>query len=311
MNAEYREEPESRQRHPVSSAPHRSTGGARIDGLTLGPVEFESPLERHALATLALCHDVLGIESQPEGIYEAEGRVRVYHPDFGLRLASGLRLLLEVKSLAHLVRATALARYLPIARWFLARDRGFAFLTDAQIEAQPRFDSVRLLVRYLAGDLPGAVRARALAALADGPRPISELLRGDDAVDLAAIYTLLARRALCFDWRAPLDARTVVSLPDQPFEGLRLADILHSTRFGPLLAELALGRRPEDQPRLAAAAAWRPPRRAPGPFGFVGGPGGGVPLRDLDPAERLPGTPWRRRARVPGGAAPPRGGGDR
>lgn len=64
MNAEYREEPESRQRHPVSSAPHRSTGGARIDGLTLGPVEFESPLERHALATLALCHDVLGASSR-------------------------------------------------------------------------------------------------------------------------------------------------------------------------------------------------------------------------------------------------------
>lgn len=215
-----------------------------------------------------------------------------------------------MKSLAHLVRATALAHYLPIARWLLAQDRGFAFLTDAQIEAQPRFDSVRLLVRYLAGGLPGAVRARALEALVDGPRAISELLRGGDAVDLAAIYTLLARRELCFDWQAPLEARTVVPLPNQPFEGLRLADILHSTRFGPLLAELALGRRPEDQSRLAAAAAWRPPRRAPGPFGFVGGPGGGAPLRDLDPAERLPGTPWRRRARVPGGAAP-RGGGDR
>lgn len=311
MNAGYMNEgSEPRRRHPVSSVPHRSTGGARIDGLTLGPVEFESPIERHALATLALCHDVLGIESQPEERYEVEGRPRVYHPDFALLMASGLRLLIEVKALASLVHAAALDRYLPIARWFLARGQGFAFLTDAQIEVQPRFDSVRLLVRYLAGAPPGAVRARALEALADGPRAISELLRGDGAVDLAALYTLLARRELCFDWQAPLEARAVVSLPNQPFEGLHLADILHSTRFGPLLAGLAVGRRPEDQSVLAAAAAWRPARRTAGPFNFVGGPGGGAPLRGLDPAERLPGTPWRRRARVPGGAAP-RGGGDR
>lgn len=291
----------------VDSVPHRSTGGASIPGLTLGVVEHESSLERHALATLALCHDVLAMESQPGECYEFDGTLHTYHPDYALLMASGQRVRVEAKSPACLVREKALAHYLPMARWFRANGQPFVFLTDAQIEARPRFDSVRLLCRYLAGTLPDSVLPRIQEKLQTGPRPLAELAAPEAGLPLVALYTLLARRHLCFDWNAPLDIRATVSLPGQPYGGLHLADVLHSTRYGHLLAELALGRRPADQSVLAAAAAWRPRRRDLTPFNFVGGHGGQAPLRDLGQGECLPGTPWRRRDHAPGGATPQSG----
>lgn len=161
--------------------------------------------------------------------------------------------------------------------------------------------------RYLAGTLPDSVLPRIQEKLQTGPRPLAELAAPEAGLPLVALYTLLARRHLCFDWNAPLDIRATVSLPGQPYGGLHLADVLHSTRYGHLLAELALGRRPADQSVLAAAAAWRPRRRDLTPFNFVGGHGGQAPLRDLGQGECLPGTPWRRRDHAPGGATPQSG----
>lgn len=63
-------------RNPLHAALHRAARGGTVPGLAAGPLEYKSPIERLALATLILCHDVVALEAQPAESYEADGVVR-------------------------------------------------------------------------------------------------------------------------------------------------------------------------------------------------------------------------------------------
>jgi hypothetical protein len=283
----------------IECSPHRSTGGGSIEGLTLEwDAQYESPHESNTLATLPLCHDVLSVESQASK--QPCGDEGHHIPDFTVKTSFLSRKLhLEVKAIASLVRKDSLEKYRLVGKAYYERGEPFAFLTDAQLEESPRFGAVRLLTRYVTSVVAETVLGRAKAVLADGPLPIPEL-KAKASLELVDVYTLIARRHLTFDWTTPLSQDTVVSLPDQPFEGLKLANILRATRFGPLLAELALGRGPTDQQLLADAKTWRQSRRPLGPFQFVGGFADGKPLCDLPDEKRIPRAPQHRRAHAPG-----------
>jgi hypothetical protein len=290
----------SRSRVLIECSPHRTTGGGVIAGLTVDHAEHESPHERLALASLALCRDVLSLASQPpaDTYVDADGKTHRYTPDFVVTTPTR-RVILEIKSLADLVREESMCKYMTIARHYVAQRQPYAFLVDAQLEETPRAASVRLLFRYATSTAPAPVVEKAASALASGPMRIEELLRVA-SLELVDAYTLLATRKLCFDWSQPLSRETCVSLPDQPYGGLSLDDRLRATRFHPLLAELAVGRRPADPSLLADAAAWRQSRRDATPFCFVGGFANRKVLRDLGDAECLPRAPARRRAGAPG-----------
>lgn len=293
-------EPRRPARVLIECSPHRTTGGGYFPGLTDTIVEHESYLERYALATLVLCHDVHCIASQATEEPWMDGdRVRHHIPDFTVD-CGGANLRLEVKALASLVKPEAIEKYRSIGRSYATRGARFAFLVDAQIEDAPRFASVKLLARYVSGSVPADILARATLALAAGPMTVEDLKR-NASLALVDVWTLIACRHLCFDWALPLDPKTtLVSLPGQPFEGLTLANILCSTRFGSLLAELAMGRRPTNQSLLADAATWRQHRRAPGPWSYVGGFPDAEPCRDLREDERIPYAIGRKRNHAPG-----------
>lgn len=286
----------------VEVSPYRTTGGASIDGLTPYAAEHESYNERHAIATFALCHDVSAFASQSseEQYIDQSGKLRRYIPDFDVT-AWVPRLIVEVKALDSLVRDDAIDKYQAIANNYRNQKQPFAFLVDAQIEEAPRFGSVKLLFRYVTSPLPEGVQRKAKGALTSGPMTISALCNAAK-LQLVDIYTLIAKKHLCIDWSAPLSSDALVSLPGQPFEGLRLEHILRSTRYGRLLADLALGRRPTDQQLLASASAWRRCRRPDGPFSCVGGFSRAAPLRDLGEEESRPRKPWRRGNRAADGA---------
>jgi len=284
----------------VECSPQRTTGGGLIPELMENDVEHESYPERYTLATLVLCHDVRSIASQATREPYLNGDRPCHHiPDFTVdTFVPELRI--EVKALASLAHNNTLEKCLAIAKGYLHRGIPFAFLVDAQLEERPRFDSIKLLFRYASSKVPEEVLERATATLSNGPLSIGEF-KARASLELVDVWTLIARRQLCFDWANPLHPETtVVSLPGKPFGGLRLEDILRSTRFGSLLEELALGRRPTNQYLLADAATWRQHGRPLGPWSFVGGFQDAKPLRDLGENESIPRSLGRRRNRAPG-----------
>jgi len=285
----------------VECSPHRITGGGFFPGLTTQDIEHESSNERDALGTLVLCHDVKSISSQAskEPYSASDGSDHVHIPDFTVdTFVPDLRI--EVKSLTSLLKNTSIEKYIAVAKGYLDRHVPFALLVDAQLREEPRFSSMKLLFRYVGGRVPEGALARATDILRSGPLTISEL-KDRARLELVDVWTMVARRHLCFDWATPLDAETtLISLPEQPFEGLKLEDILRSTRFGPLLAELAVGRGPKDQRLLADAATWRQHRRPPTPFQFVGGFSKADPLRDIREEEHISRNPRCKRDYAPG-----------
>lgn len=292
--------PSSPVRVLVECSPHRITGGGNFGDLTDADVEHESYHESDALVTIPLCHDVSSFKSQAsKEPYGTDEEPQHHIPDFTVNcFVEGLRI--EVKALASLVHDDSLTKYAAIGKGYLNRNVPFALLVDAQLQEVPRFDSVKLLARYVTSTVPPDVLERATNALRNGPLSIPELKEAA-SLNLVDVWTLIARRHVTFDWALPLDPdKTRVSLPNQPFAGLKLEDILNSTRFSPFLAELALGRRPADKQLLADAATWRQSCRPLTPWQFVGGFGKAEPLRDLREEECIPRGARRRRDYAPG-----------
>lgn len=292
----------------VDCSPHRTTGGGFFEGLTGVDAEYESTNESNALYTLVLCHDVVKIASQSvNDEYEFEGKIHRYTPDFVVdAFVPSLRI--EVKALSHMAKnSTSWDKYVAIAAAYREKGIAYGVLVDAQLEQEPRFSSVKLLKRYVTSKVSQAVLDRALTSLVNGPLPLSEL-RTQAFLELVDVWTLIARRHLCFDWREPLNPQTtMVSLPDQPYGGLKLEDVLCSTRYGGFLAALALGRRPTDKCLLADAATWRRRDFPLEPWAFVGGFRRAAPVRHLGEEEQFPRNPRRRRNFALGGrAVPPR-----
>lgn len=287
-------------RQLVECSPHRNTGGGSIPNLTEFDVEFESHNEKLAIATLALCHDVQKITSQPDRLpYVLEGKDKHYIPDFLVETVLNGPLYLEIKSIRTLVHAKPQEKYRHISKCLLDRGTPLAFLVDAQLEEAPRCEWVRLLFRYITSPLDSALIKDVTESVATGPRSVGDLQ--DNAIALTDIWAMVAQRYLCLDWSAPLHARnTLVSLPGQPFKELKLEDVQASSRFNSFLAQLALGRRPTDQHIVAAAEAYRQHHRPFTPWSFVGGAANGTPLRDLKPAELAPIDLRRRRDFAPG-----------
>ena len=288
-------------------SPHRIHGGGAFPGLTAETAEYESVNEFHTLCTLGLCHDVLQIIGQPpKDRYVQNGVSREYTPDFTVRMTD-CKMRLEIKSISTFVLSdSAINKYLAIAKSYAERGEPFALLLDVQLEDRPRFESVSLLARYLGNKPHAHTIARAAAALQKGPLRVQQLLESAE-LTLSDVWTLIARRHLCFDWGRALDpSRTEVSLPGQPFEGLKLEHILRSTRYGRFVEQMALGGRAPDKRLLAGAQDWRRPSRTPQPWSVVGCCEFGEPLRSLEPQERLPRNPDLRRSRAPGlGASNP------
>lgn len=288
----------------VECSPHRTTGGGALLGLTEGDAEYESRNEANAIDTMSLCHDVVSIASQPvTDTYLFDGKTRRYTPDFIVRtFVPDLRI--EVKSVSTLMPDLASQeKYLAIAKMYREKGIGFAFLVDAQLEHQPRFDNVRLLQRYVGSPIPADVCERAAQTLGSaGPLSIAEL-QARASLERVDVLTLIAQRHLCFDWKTRLhSSSTIVSLPNQPYGGLYLADILRSTRFGDSLEEMALGRPATDKRLMAYAKTWRRPDYHIEPWAYVGRPQFQPPLRHLEATEQLPRSPERRRDFAPGRA---------
>jgi len=285
----------------VNSSPHRTTGGAFVEGLTVGHVEYESRNEANAIKTLLLCSDVKKITSQPiSESYLLNGVPRLYTPDFIVDAhVDGLRL--EIKSIAYIAHTDSQwEKYLAIAKSYREREIPFAFLVDAQLEEQPRFGNIKLFARYVTSQVAAGVSERAVLALTAGPLRVERLLKSAELA-LVDVLTLIATRQLSFDWMQEFNREaTSVSLLGQPYEGLKLENILRSSRYGNFLEELAMGGRSSDKRILADAKNWRRRYDTSEPWSMVGGFVSQSSMRHLREEESLPRDFERRKRFAPG-----------
>ena len=255
----------------IEQCPHRMTGAMDFPGVTVYPAVWESHLERFLICLLAFCEDVSMIKAQSIHLaYLLDDVMRQYTPDIEIVIHNQKRYI-EVKALAQLIREKNLEKYLAIANSIISQGGHLDFITHDQMP--PVWSSnANLLLRYLKQECPPPVQEQVNTVLEDGPRTIRDVLtKLGTAVTLVDIYTLTARRQLCFDWNEPLTSNALVSLPDKPFKRMTYEAIRSAGRFPDLLASMALGHRPPDERLLAAAGARRWPLSGPSPLGFVGG----------------------------------------
>lgn len=256
----------------IDQCPHRNVGSINYGDKTLYPADWESPLERGFIHLLLQCHDVKTIQTQPEKLtYELDGKRRQYTLDIAITMISSERISMEVKSLRHLLQETALRKYLAIAKTYRERGQQLNFVTEHQLN-KDWLKTARLLKRYFFTAVEVEAELAVERLLDAAPVRIDVLLAtiGPEVV-LNDIYALICRGNICIDWDAQLNRSAMVSLPDRPYRRMSYEEIRNSGRFHDLLEEISLGRRPEDQRRLAYARSWRRPVLPPSPYGFIGG----------------------------------------
>lgn len=288
-------------RNLIKKSPFRTTGGAFIPGITPYAAQWESYLERYAIPTFALCHDVQTILSQPftEDYKDSSGKDRTYTPDFLIKTTQGTELVIEIKSLRFMFSEQTLDIHTAIANHFLPKSQIFRFCVDSQIEDLPRFNSIKLLFRYVTSNIRGDLASTVCQLMGDAPIAISDLMNLTQ-VGLGEIYTLIAQKHLSIDWSKPLNKDAFVSLPNKPFKGLEIDDILSCGAHSNLLAELAMGIRPADKRLMASAQVGRRLDRSAGAFSVVSGFPRTAPIRDLEPNERTARSAWDRADQAPG-----------
>lgn len=294
--------PKAPSRHLIEVSPHRTTGGVDVGEATPYDVEYESAYEKLAIPRFLLCRDVKKIYSQQARSYlDSEGIEHTYTADF-LVEHGDTETLIEIKSLRFLMHPDHLPRHLDIAKHFRVINQRFAFIVDAQLFFEPHKANTNLLMRYLTASLPTEVLERVTSAFGStSTMSVADLCQAAQC-SLGVVYTLIAQRRICFDWSNKLNKLCLVSLPDQPFRGLRLEDVLRSTRHGDSLAALGLGHRTPDQYGLEDAASRRRTCSPLAPWNFVGGFSRAAPLRDLREEELRARKSWDRRDRAPGQA---------
>lgn len=287
-------------RQLTTTSPHRTVGGIFISGITPYPAEYESYNEKHAILSLALCHDVLEIKSQPVKTHypKNNGKSGYHIPDLEVIMLTGESLLLEVKAIENLLEIGNIAKYREIAQYYYHERRLYRFLSNVQLEVKPRFETVLLLQRYLTNEPDISKVTIAYEALAGQVMQIDELMVTAQ-LNLAEIYAMISKRLLCINWCQPLTHQSCVSMPNQPFRGLSLEDILNSTRFCCLLEGLAMGREPTDQQLMAAAKNWRRSNNLPQLWGMVGGFVPATPINHIEKSGFLR-SPHHRRSYAPG-----------
>lgn len=282
-------------------SPHRMTGGWSIEGLTPYDAEHQSQIEKQAIWLLSLCHDVLEIRTQPskEDYVDQSGKQHKYYPDILVELTDG-PLYIEVKSLAELTKPKSVEKYTAIAREYVRQKMRFAFLVDAQLRQEPLFQTISIMRRYVNSQIDSRKSQLILNALENRTLKLPELLSIDD-VQLVDIFVMMAKKLISFDiHQSIICGQLSLSLPDQPYEGIKLANILHSTRYGDLLESLAMGHRPTDQSKLARAQAWGQLYQSVNPYQFVGEFTPKAPVRDLGKSEYSHRKAWDRRDQAPG-----------
>lgn len=197
----------------VQRSPHRTVGAVHMPSLQAEPIEWESFRERAFIRLAVLCPDLRRLEFQPFGIEyrDGEGQSRTYTPDFLLTLASGRRVVVEVKTEPYVEQFRQVYNLCsPILK-----DRGCAFyvVTDRHMDAR-REDRAELIRRYARSAVPSARSEQVLALVRHSARGIGYRQLLQAGVTREEVFHLVGRRALIATPSLEILESTVLNLVD-------------------------------------------------------------------------------------------------
>lgn len=167
-------------------------------------VEWESVLERDAILLLEFSNGIKTYQEQPElVIYEHDGQMRRYFPDFSITLSNDEVVHLEVKPASKLTSLDLLNKFDAIARHYDRIGRNFRILTDDYIRDEPRLTNLKRFasVQHHKGDLQ-VVQLKVINLLKDGS--IFTVQSLSKIYGFTNVLVLLARGTICCNMNVEL-----------------------------------------------------------------------------------------------------------
>ena len=179
-------------------------------------VEFESILERDAILLFEFSNGIKSYQEQPELIiYEQDGEMRRYFPDFSIILNNDKNIHYEVKPLSKF-KSTDLVKKYESVKWHYERlGRDFRILIDQEILKEPRHTNLMLLsrVQHYQGDLSEVGLKAILLLKTDSVFTVKSL---SDIVGRTIVLVLIAHGDIFCDLNIDLDSEAnFLRLPEE------------------------------------------------------------------------------------------------
>lgn len=110
-------------------------------------MEFESILERDAIALFERDVEIISYQEQPEMVfyYDKNHQPRKYYPDFRVEFESGFKFHIEIKPAKKLGNSATLKKYQAVAESYKLRDEIFRILTDEDLRLSAKTSTLDLL----------------------------------------------------------------------------------------------------------------------------------------------------------------------
>lgn len=205
----------------VTRSPYRDVGAVHATYLQPDPIEWESPWEETFIHLALPCPVVAQIQFQPFTLtyLDSLGKERKHTPDFLVKLHSGLRLVVEIKTTKFVKqnqekfdKSTALMRQ---------RDAWYYVITEKQLDLH-REDLANVWRRYARVAAPADQVGTALRMVRENPAGCTVRQFTDAGIAIETLYHLLGRRVLCagLDLETTLD--TTLNFPEQGAQDERL-----------------------------------------------------------------------------------------
>jgi len=253
----------------VKQVPHRSVGGVNLPHYEI-PQEWESYLERSAIYTLAMCHDVTNIQAQQKTFeyIDKQGVNRKYTPDL-IFTANGENIICEIKPLIFLLTENNREKYTILHSAFIKEGYQFHFLTDDQLLNEPRNKNIKFIIRYKSHHLTNKVLENFRYLLGNAKMSIKDLLPENNTQnDLANIYAAIMQGHLCVDFDVEINLNSIIYFPSLEHERFTYVHVRNSGRYGSILQKLVLDSGPTIERILAIEKSKKQQLNISNPLGF-------------------------------------------
>ncbi|ELT7571401.1 TnsA endonuclease N-terminal domain-containing protein [Vibrio cholerae] len=169
----------------------------------------ESDLEFDACFHFEFAPQIKAFETQPLGFkYRMNGRLRRYTPDMLCYFNDGYAPYYEVKPKWITQQDEFKEKFDAQRKQAITNGHDLLILTEDDIQIYPLLDNLKIIHRYACSDNLDDVQVRILKLFQNyGEMRISQVLKaseGQSASILPALYDLIAKKILEFDWHCPI-----------------------------------------------------------------------------------------------------------
>ncbi|HDZ3695597.1 TPA: TnsA endonuclease N-terminal domain-containing protein [Vibrio cholerae] len=175
----------------------------------------ESDLEFDACFHFEFAPQIKAFETQPLGFkYRMNGRLRRYTPDMLCYFNDGYAPYYEVKPKWITQQDEFKEKFDAQRKQAITNGHDLLILTEDNIQIYPLLDNLKIIHRYACSDNLDDVQVRILKLFQNyGEMRISQVLKaseGQSASILPALYDLIAKKILEFDWHCPISHESLV-----------------------------------------------------------------------------------------------------